>query len=158
MVQKLVNLLDQKFRNSGWSKITIIEWSENLQASNCTKTMNGPTNDKLWMIQKLKNIIWSKILEALDLLASWLQFGSQLFLIFLLLFHFSSLQEVFIALFAFIPGELMFGGLVDSSCTLWSAGGSCSSYNTTTLRWNTISHLISILILSQYDHSQVLGR
>jgi len=45
-----------------------------------------------------------------------------------------AIQEVFIALFAFIPGELMFGGLVDSSCTLWSAGGSCSSYNTTTLR------------------------
>merc|ERR1719500_2120181 len=45
-----------------------------------------------------------------------------------------AIQEVFIALFAFIPGELMFGGLVASSCPLWSAGGSCSSYNTTTLR------------------------
>ena len=44
-------------------------------------------------------------------------------------------QEVFIALFAFIPGELMFGALVDSSCTLWSTSGSCSSYNTSTLRW-----------------------
>merc|ERR1712010_369334 len=70
-----------------------------------------------------------------------------------------AIQEVFIALFAFIPGELMFGGLVDSSCTLWSAGGSCSSYNTSTLRCLmdsiavTISYLISILLLLQYNLS-----
>ena len=43
-------------------------------------------------------------------------------------------QEMFICLFADVPGELIFGSLVDASCTLWSSGGSCSSYNTTNLR------------------------
>ena len=43
-------------------------------------------------------------------------------------------QEMFICLFADVPGELIFGSLVDASCTLWSSGGSCSSYNTTYLR------------------------
>ena len=41
---------------------------------------------------------------------------------------------MFICLFADVPGELIFGSLVDASCTLWSSGGSCSSYNTTNLR------------------------
>ena len=45
-----------------------------------------------------------------------------------------TIQEVFIALFAFIPGEVMFGSLVDSSCSLWSREGSCAQYNTQPLR------------------------
>jgi len=45
-----------------------------------------------------------------------------------------AIQEVFIALFAFIPGEIMFGTLVDSSCSLWSDTGSCASYTTAWLR------------------------
>ena len=45
------------------------------------------------------------------------------------------IQEILIALFAFIPGEILFGNLVDTSCTLWSASGSCASYDTTTFRY-----------------------
>ena len=41
---------------------------------------------------------------------------------------------MFICLFADVPGELIFGSLVDASCTFWSSGGSCSLYNTTNLR------------------------
>ena len=41
---------------------------------------------------------------------------------------------MFICLLADVPGELIFGSLVDASCTFWSSGGSCSLYNTTNLR------------------------
>ena len=41
---------------------------------------------------------------------------------------------MFICLFADVPGELIFGSLVDASCTFWSSGGSCSLYNTANLR------------------------
>ena len=34
-----------------------------------------------------------------------------------------AVQEISLALFAFIPGELMFGALVDSACTLWTDTG-----------------------------------
>ena len=37
-----------------------------------------------------------------------------------------AIQEVFLALIAFIPGEIMFGTLVDSACSLWSDSG-CGS-------------------------------
>ena len=37
-----------------------------------------------------------------------------------------AIQEVFLALIAFIPGEIMFGSLVDSACMLWSDAG-CGS-------------------------------
>ena len=50
-----------------------------------------------------------------------------------------AIQEVFLALFAFIPGEIIFGSLVDSACSLWTdtgcgTTGSCLSYDTFDLR------------------------
>ena len=34
-----------------------------------------------------------------------------------------AVQEVFLALIAFIPGEILFGSLVDSACSLWTGDG-----------------------------------
>ena len=54
-----------------------------------------------------------------------------------------AVQEVSLALLAFIPGELMFGSLVDSACSLWSeaatgagcgATGHCLDYDLPDLR------------------------
>ena len=50
-----------------------------------------------------------------------------------------AIQEVFLALIAFIPGELLFGSLVDSACSLWTQDecghtGHCLGYNLTDLR------------------------
>jgi len=51
-----------------------------------------------------------------------------------------ALQEMFIALFAFIPAELLFGALMDSACTIWmdlgcGATGNCLTYDTDDLRY-----------------------
>ena len=45
-----------------------------------------------------------------------------------------AIQEISLALIAFIPGELMFGALVDSACTLWvdvgcGKTGNCLGYD-----------------------------
>ena len=45
-----------------------------------------------------------------------------------------AIQEVSLALIAFIPGEILFGSLVDSACTLWNEvgcgkTGHCLDYN-----------------------------
>ena len=50
-----------------------------------------------------------------------------------------AVQEVSLALIAFIPGEVMFGSLVDSACSLWTdAGcgttGHCLGYDLPDLR------------------------
>ena len=50
-----------------------------------------------------------------------------------------AIQEVSLALFAFIPGEIIFGSLVDSACNLWAdtgcgTTGNCLSYDTFDLR------------------------
>ena len=50
-----------------------------------------------------------------------------------------AIQEVCLALFAFIPGEVLFGSLVDSACTLWvdqgcGRSGNCLGYDTQDLR------------------------
>ena len=61
MVQKLVNLLDQKFRNSGWSKIaiialnglkTIIKWhKKNNEWTNKWQTLDDPKTQKHHVVQ-----------------------------------------------------------------------------------------------------------
>ena len=45
-----------------------------------------------------------------------------------------AVQEVSLALVAFIPGEVMFGSLVDSACSLWADTGHCLGYNLPDLR------------------------
>ena len=50
-----------------------------------------------------------------------------------------AVQEVCLALFAFIPGEILFGSLVDSACNLWvdqgcGKSGNCLGYEMPDLR------------------------
>ena len=62
---------------------------------------------------------------------------------------------MFICLFADVPGELIFGSLVDASCTLWSSGGSCSSYNTTNLRIGLFGVAAMARYFTQYTPQQI---
>ena len=50
-----------------------------------------------------------------------------------------AIQEVCLALFAFIPGEILFGSFVDSACNLWvdqgcGKSGNCLGYEMPDLR------------------------